>query len=125
MALTPKHVLVIDDEALVREQFARALRGLGHTVDLAESGAQGLVRYQGSKRRYDVVVLDVVMPGLSGLRRLDPGVRAVVTSGFALDGDNQAILDEGARVFLPKPFLRDSLSKALAEACASEESAKK
>ena len=124
-ALTPKHVLVIDDEPLVREQFSRVLRSLGNTVELAESGEQGLLRYRTTSRPYDLVVLDVVMPGLSGretyaaLRAIDPGVRVIVSSGYALDGDIQAIVDAGARAFLPKPFLRASLLRALLEASAA------
>ncbi len=124
-ALTPQHVLVIDDEALVREQFSRALRSLGNTVELAESGEQGLLRYRTTARPFDLVVLDVVMPGLSGretfaaLRILDPAVRVVVSSGYALDADIQAIVDAGARAFLQKPFLRASLVRALHAASAT------
>jgi PAS domain S-box-containing protein len=124
-ALTPKHVLVVDDEALVREQFGRALRSLGNTVDLAEGGEQALLRFRTTQKSYELVILDVVMPGLGGretyaaLRKLDPSVRVIVTSGFALDGDIQAILDEGARAFLQKPFLRAALVRALLEAAGS------
>jgi CheY-like chemotaxis protein len=121
-ALTPRHVLVIDDEALVREQLGRALRSLGNTVEFAESGEQGLLRFRTAARPFDLVVLDVVMPGLSGretyaaLRAVDPAVRVIVASGYALDGDIQAIIDAGARAFLQKPFLKASLVRAVLDA---------
>jgi two-component system, cell cycle sensor histidine kinase and response regulator CckA len=124
-ALTPRQVLVIDDEPLVREQFGRALRDLGHVVDLVESGAHALARCEANQGTYDVVVLDVVMPGMGGretyraLHTRYPQLRVIVSSGFALDGDVQAILDEGARTFLQKPFLRAALARALMEALAT------
>jgi two-component system, cell cycle sensor histidine kinase and response regulator CckA len=117
--VTGLHVLVVDDEILVREQFGRALRALGHQVDQVESGEQALRWLRGSSRRPDVIILDVVMPGLGGrdtfaaLKAADPKVRVIVTSGFALDGEIQGMIDDGALAFLQKPFLRSALVRAL------------
>jgi DNA-binding NarL/FixJ family response regulator len=71
------------------------------------------------------VVLDLAMPTLGGhdvflrLRGINPDVRAVVASGFSLDGEAQAVLDAGARAFVQKPFDRQALARAIAQACAS------
>ena len=120
--LPTRRVLVVDDEPLVREQLARALTELGHIVTTVTGGRAALERLQQDPAACDLVVLDVVMPDLGGretfrlLRACRPDLRVVVTSGFALDGDIQAILDEGARAFLQKPFLRAALARAVAEA---------
>jgi CheY-like chemotaxis protein len=112
-------VLVIDDDGLVRDRFERALTAMGHQVTTARGGWDGIDRFSGGPRGFDLVVLDVMMPDLSGrdvlssLLQLDARARVVVTSGFARDGDVQAMLDAGGRAFLQKPFTRAALAHAL------------
>jgi CheY-like chemotaxis protein len=116
------HVLLVEDEPLVREQVQRSLLALGHEVESAGGGREALRLFETGARPFDVVLLDVVMADLGGrdtfraLRRLRPEQRVLVTSGFALDGEVQVLLDEGANAFLPKPFLRAQLVRALVAA---------
>jgi PAS domain S-box-containing protein len=120
--LPPARVLVIDDDALVRHRFERSLQALGHTVTSARGGWDGIDRFSGAPARFEAVVLDVMMPDLSGrdvlasLLQLDPTARVIVTSGFARDGEVQAMLDAGACAFLQKPFTREALIAALGQA---------
>jgi two-component system, cell cycle sensor histidine kinase and response regulator CckA len=108
-------VLVVEDDPLVREVTARALRSGGYRVLLADGGADALqvVAREGAALR--LVVTDVVMPGLDGktladelVRRL-PGVRVLFVSGYTRDViSHHGVLDSGIE-FLPKPFTSSAL----------------
>jgi CheY-like chemotaxis protein len=81
-----KRILVIDDDAFVRETFAMALSGLGYLVDTADGGLAGLDA--ADRHKPDLIFLDLKMPGLDGvetLRRLGvrrPGVPVYIVTGF-------------------------------------------
>src|SRR5258708_22515224 len=62
-------VLVVDDEEIMREVLETLLSSEGYRVDLAKTGEEGLESY--GRRAYDVVLLDVSMPGIGGLRALE------------------------------------------------------
>ena len=66
-------VLVVDDEEIMRDVLESLLSPEGYRVDLAKTGEEGLDAY--TKRPYDVVLLDVSMPGIGGLRALGDGPR--------------------------------------------------
>jgi DNA-binding NarL/FixJ family response regulator len=75
--------------------------------------------------RADLAIQDLAMPGLDGaatfeaLRRLEPNLRVLVTSGYERDGRVQALLDRGAVGFLAKPWRRDQLAAGVAGALAA------
>ncbi|HEX3085549.1 MAG TPA: response regulator, partial [Pyrinomonadaceae bacterium] len=62
-------VLVVDDEEIMRDVLETLLSAESYRVDLAKTGEEGLDAY--TKRSYDVVLLDVSMPGIGGLRALE------------------------------------------------------
>jgi len=106
-------VLVVDDDRRLRDMLRRALEAEGFAVDTAEDGGRALAAI--SQRAFDLVVLDVLMPGVDGLgvaRRLrqrgDPTPILMLT---ARDGvpDRVAGLDSGADDYLVKPFSLDEL----------------
>ncbi len=106
-------VLVVDDDRRLRDMLRRALEAEGFAVDTAEDGGRALAAI--SSRAFDLVVLDVLMPGVDGLgvaRRLrqrgDPTPILMLT---ARDGvaDRVAGLDVGADDYLVKPFALDEL----------------
>ena len=107
-------VLVVDDEAPVREALRRALTLEGYSVELAADGAEALHRL-GDGGGADAVVLDVLMPGVDGLevcRRLrSAGNRIPVLMLTARDeiSDRVAGLDAGADDYLVKPFALEEL----------------
>ena len=82
-----------------------------HLLDLAKSS--------GHQDELDMVLLDVVMPGLGGIRTLAaiqtlaPGLPIVLMSGFAADGEVEKALADGARAFLSKPFTLQDLTRTL------------
>ncbi len=102
-------ILVVDDERAVRESLRRALELEGYGVELAEDGEQALRRLE-LEPPPDVVVLDVLMPGVDGLdvcRRIRQGGSSVpvlmLTARAEIDS-RVAGLDAGADDYLPKPF---------------------
>ncbi|HVV86027.1 MAG TPA: response regulator [Kofleriaceae bacterium] len=113
-------VLIVDDEPLVRTGMARALRIAGYQVVEAASGREAIDRFRDAAGAFDAVVLDLVMPGMSGratyqaLRAIRPEVAVLMVSGFDADGDVQAVLDLGVRAFLAKPCSLQDLSAAVA-----------
>ena len=115
------HVLVVDDEPLVREVSRRMLQGAGLTVSVADDGARAIATVEGDPS-IDTVVLDVTMPGMSGpeaMRRLfeiKPNLRVVLCSGYSSE---TVAIDESpngagrAHAFVQKPFTVETLVAAV------------
>jgi DNA-binding response OmpR family regulator len=106
-------VLAIDDEPGVLRLIARALRSEGLDADTATNGEEGLrLALRGS---YDVVILDLLMPGTDGmsvlgrLMRLRPGQALIVVSCLTDTASKVRCLEMGADDYLPKPFVLDEL----------------
>jgi signal transduction histidine kinase/ActR/RegA family two-component response regulator len=110
-------VLVVDDEATVRDLLRQMLETLGYRVLLDDNGEDALQRLKSGEESIDLVLLDVIMPGIGGvetlrqLRALDQRLPVLVTSGYNVQGDVRKMLDEGALSFLPKPFSLDELAE--------------
>lgn len=106
--MTTMRLLVIEDYPPIRESVATGLRALGYAVDATGDGAEGL--WYAQNHPYDAIVLDLMLPGLSGealLRRLrrdrNPAAVLVLTAKDSVD-DRVAGLDLGADDYLIKPF---------------------
>jgi CheY-like chemotaxis protein len=112
-------ILLIDDEAVVREVACKMLEGLGYQVTVCSDGVQALDLYRSDWKRFDLVLLDVVMPHISGrevferLVAINPAVKVLVISGYSLAGDVQELLHQGASGFIQKPFQMAALDKAV------------
>lgn len=106
-------VLIIEDSERLRKALKEGLTRSGFVVDLAADGVQGLAFVE--LNEYDVVVLDIVMPGLDGLtllkkiRRAGNDVHVLVLSARDLIDDRIRGLDAGADDYLVKPFAFDEL----------------
>ncbi len=104
------HVLVVDDEAPIRTLCRHVLQAEGIQCDQADNGADGLAQLYA--KRYDLVVLDVAMPKLSGLevcKRLkenppSPHLKVIMFSGHATADELAHLLLSGADDYLTKPF---------------------
>lgn len=115
-------ILIVDDEPLVRKSLGRAFRAKGHEVIEAIDGREGLnlwTELQAQGASPDIVLLDVLMPGLSGpelLNEMRPKLEALKSSGQAWEGrvilmsaysgeHNVTTAQQlGADLFVPKPF---------------------
>ena len=106
-------ILVIDDEVGMREGCRRALTLRGFQVEVAEHGVEGLRKLRDGQ--FDLVLLDAMMPGMSGLELLghiyehDPDIVCVMITGYATVDLAAQAMKQGAQDFLPKPFTSDEL----------------
>jgi signal transduction histidine kinase len=113
MGETTANVLVIDDEVGMREGCRRALTPYEFQVATAEHGVEGLRKLR--EGRFDLVLLDAMMPGMSGLELLDhiheqdPDIICVMITGYATVDLAAQAMKQGAHDFLPKPFTSDEL----------------
>jgi two-component system, cell cycle sensor histidine kinase and response regulator CckA len=114
-------VLLVEDDDAIRALATRILRSRGYPVLAAENGAAAIAAVKDYKGRIDLLLTDLMMPGLSGedlavkIRQLVPGIAVMFMSGFS--GPSQ---DDAARAhdatFLEKPFAPDELARRVAEA---------
>lgn len=112
-------VLVVDDEPNMRKTLADILQDEGHQVSTASSGEEAVELC--SKERYDVVLMDVRMPGMNGveafrkIRLHQDNVRVIMMSAYSVDELKEVALDEGAIAFLPKPLDIERIIKLIGE----------
>ncbi|MCW7753198.1 PAS domain S-box protein [Desulfobotulus sp. H1] len=124
----PNHrltVLLVDDEAVIREVASELLQELGHTSLTASGGREGLALFDQHADIIDLVILDMVMPGmhgsevLSALRTRAPGLPVLISSGYEpITAENPAHTRH-CTGFIQKPFTLKSLEKTLAMLCSN------
>jgi CheY-like chemotaxis protein len=108
-------ILLVEDEAAVREAAKRMLRKYGFTVVEAKNGQDALMLWEREHETIDIVLTDVVMPAMGGaelartLRTYRPDLKVVFMSGYTQGTLELSSLDESASRFLPKPFTTDQL----------------
>jgi len=118
------HLLLIDDDAAVRQIIRRILLDAGHSVIEAANGAVGLEQLVQSP--VDIVLTDIFMPGMEGvetiqhIRNLRPNMKIIAMSGsYSRDAYLSAASKLGAQAVLRKPFrtaeLRDTVNQVLAQ----------
>jgi PAS domain S-box-containing protein len=114
-------ILLVDDEELVRTVVAEMLEDIGYTVSTCADGKQAIKYYETFWKEIDLVILDMIMPELGGrdtfavMKKINPGIRAILSSGYNIDGEAHAILSEGVMAFVGKPFKQKKLAKKVAE----------
>lgn len=114
MADTKGTVLVVDDEEAIRQVASDMLTFLGYTVITASSGEKA-IECMKTGARPDVVLLDLVMPGISGfqtlhkLREIDPGLPILISSGYS----GRVLATEGVDGFVNKPYQIETLARQL------------
>ena len=122
----PETVLLVDDEDTILEVGSQILQELGYSVMTASSGKEALEIYSANKDKIDVVVLDMIMPGMGGgetfdgIKALKLDVKVLLSSGYSLMGEASAILKRGCQGFIQKPFTMKSFAEKLREILDSE-----
>ena len=115
-------ILVIDDEEIMRDGCRRILARDGWTVMSAENGEQGLKDIRAQAEEIDVILLDLMMPGMSGMelldriQEIDPNLLVIVITGYATVELAVQAMKKGAYDFTPKPFTPDQLRLAVRRA---------
>ena len=121
---TPKKdglILMADDEDLVLGVGVNYLNRLGYTTLTAKNGREAVEIYQKNKDVIDMVILDMIMPQMGGgqayddLKKINPGVKVLLSSGYSLDGQAREILDRGCNGFIQKPFNLEALAVKIDE----------
>ena len=106
-APAPRRVLVVDDEASVREAFAAALRAKGYEVALARDGREALKSVR--RQKFDLIFLDILLPYVGGasvlkaIKRREPAAIVVLITGYPDHDETLSALDYGPAMLLPKP----------------------
>ena len=122
-------VLVVDDEPLMLAFACEAVRELGYQAMAASDGLEACEIFRREASRIDVILLDMVMPGLSweaviqSLRAVDPHARIILSSGYNGARERRRAKEQGALAFLGKPYTVEALSQVLKRA-ASEDGGK-
>ncbi len=112
-------LLVVDDEPMVLEVTTAMLNAAGYQAMSAANGSEALDIYREHGEDIDLVIMDMVMPGLSGealfeaFCEIDPAVNVLVSSGYAMDRNSEKLLQQGARGFIQKPFSIDTLGQRI------------
>jgi CheY-like chemotaxis protein len=108
-------LLVVDDEELIRELAGKILTGAGYSVILAADGRECMELYHARKDEISLVILDLIMPGMSGkqcldeLLKIDPKTKILMATGFSMNGPTREAL-ELSKGYIRKPFtIKDML----------------
>ncbi|HVP31335.1 MAG TPA: PAS domain S-box protein [Myxococcota bacterium] len=119
-------ILVADDEPAVRGLAERMLRRLGYEVAVAVDGVEAVEIFERDAGRFDLVILDLDMPRMGGaecfrtLRTRRPELRVLVSTGFGHPHVIDALLAEGLRGIVPKPYSLDQLARSVGDALRTE-----
>jgi CheY-like chemotaxis protein len=114
-----ENVLLVDDEELIIDVGHRILTRMGYSVIVARSGKEALEIYSQEKDTIAMVILDMIMPDMSGgevydrLREINPDIKVLLSSGYSLRGQARDILARGCKGFIQKPFNMKELSRKL------------
>lgn len=114
-------ILLVDDEAIVIGVGKQMLEKLGFTVLTASNGREALDIFKANKDRIDLVVLDMIMPGMGAgdtydeLQVLDPEIKVLLSSGYGVDEQTNEVLQRGCKGFIQKPFNMQVLSQKIEE----------
>ena len=118
-------ILVVDDELPILEVARKTLEENGYKVLIASDGAEALAQYAEHRKEVDGILIDMVMPYLDGaatiraLRKLNPDVKIIASSGLAANDKLFEDADVGVRTFLSKPYSAEKLLRALSEILAA------
>ncbi|BCS98153.1 hypothetical protein DSLASN_37850 [Desulfoluna limicola] len=109
-------VLLVDDEELILDVGGQMLAKIGLDVMTADNGVSAVEMYKQEKGKIDLVILDLIMPGIDGidtyhlLKEIDPDVKVLISSGYRKDARVETFLKEPCSGFIKKPFSLSLLS---------------
>jgi|WetSurMetagenome_2_1015567.scaffolds.fasta_scaffold489713_1 DNA-binding NtrC family response regulator len=124
-------ILIIDDDRHMRNACSRVLSKAGWSMICAETGDEGLKEIKNGAEKINVILLDQLMPGMSGMdvlaqiQAIDPSLPVIIITGSATEETAAELIRQGARDCLPKPFtpeeLRTAVNKAVSQALSKPE----
>jgi two-component system cell cycle sensor histidine kinase/response regulator CckA len=112
-------ILLVDDEPMILDVGAAMLKKLGYRVTAARGGRAALAALKKAGRAFDLVILDLIMPDLDGKQVFDaiqlqrPELPVLLSSGYAINGQAEGLMQRGCQGFIQKPFDLAALSKSV------------
>jgi two-component system, cell cycle sensor histidine kinase and response regulator CckA len=112
-------ILIVDDEEMILEVGRAMLEKLGYRVIAANSGEQAIDVVRRAGDELDMVVLDLIMPGMNGgkafnaIRQIHPDIPVMLSSGYSMNGQAEEIMKQGCNGFIQKPFNLSDLSQKI------------
>ena len=103
-------ILLVDDEAMILDVGRDMLERMGYQVVTADSGESALSQLSKLSGEVDLIVLDLIMPGMSGaktfdkIREWDPTIPVILSSGYSINGQATELLERGCNGFIQKPY---------------------
>ncbi len=103
-------ILLVDDEECLRELGVELLSDFGYIVLTATDGESALEVYEKELERIDLVILDLVIPGMGGkicyeeILKINPRAKILIVSGYPAEGPGKEALEAGVKGFVEKPF---------------------
>ena len=104
---------------------AQMLQRLGYEVLSARGGEEAVEVYKKNRNIIDLVILDMIMPGMGGgetydiLKEINPNIKVILSSGYSINGQAKDILDRGCDGFIQKPFGIKNFSRKIREVLSS------
>ena len=114
-------ILLIDDEKMILDVGCELLEELGYTVLSALSGQEALDIFQKNSDKIDLIIMDMIMPGMGGgetfdrLRNMNSSIKVLLSSGYSVNGQAAKILRRGCDGFIQKPFNLNQLAEKIGE----------
>lgn len=114
-------ILLVDDEQMILDFCSRLLVDIGYKVTSCKNGEEAVEYYRNNWKDIDIVILDIVMPKMNGkityckMKKINPDIIVLISTGYNINGEAQEILDEGANGFIHKPFNQSEISNKIAE----------
>jgi signal transduction histidine kinase/ActR/RegA family two-component response regulator len=114
-------ILLVDDEDSVIAVTRELLEALGYGVICVSGGAAAVDVYKKKHKKISMVILDMIMPGMSGsetfdaLKAINPQVKVIFSSGYSISGEAADIMKKGCRAFIQKPFSIVDISQKIRE----------
>ncbi len=121
MAAEKFKILIVDDDVDLRELLIEAVRNWDYVADVAKDGQEALLKLRMEK--YDLVVCDLMMPGMDGLtlltkiKELDKDILVIIITGYATIETAVKAIEAGAYDYIAKPFRLDELMIVIKNAC--------
>jgi PAS domain S-box-containing protein len=115
------NIMIIDDESGILDVTVTMLTKLGYSVTAFDHTRDAIDYYQTNWKQIDIVILDMIMPEISGraafkiMRQINPAIRVILSSGFSLNAEVQVLLNEGVKDFIGKPYVKAELSQKIEE----------
>jgi PAS domain S-box-containing protein len=112
-------ILLVDDEANVINVTEEMLKSVGYQVLTARNGMEAIETFKKHRASIDLVILDMIMPGLGGgeafdcIKAIEPATCVLLSSGYSINGEAKEIMNRGCNGFIQKPYNLAQLSEKL------------